>query len=122
MNARSAEPRVLIFSLRNIFPTALFRCPHYEFEDIICEIDSAELWAPTLDAKSLRSTFAMRLAFHAPITLNPGIRGIPAKTDYDLFFAICGGIATPYDLLMLNAVGNAKDKCRTSICLVDELW
>ena len=39
IETRPGNPRVLIFSLRNTFPKALFRCPHYEFEDIICEID-----------------------------------------------------------------------------------
>src|SRR5712664_3317729 len=122
MNSQLAKPRVLIFSLRNIFGKALFRCPHYEFEDLICEIDSAELLAPELDPYSARSTFALRVAYHAPVTLNPGIRKIPAKTRYDVFFTVCGGSASPFDLLVLNAVSNVRDMCRTSVCLVDELW
>jgi Glycosyl transferases group 1 len=122
METRPNNPRVLIFSLRNIFPRALFRCPHYEFEDIICEIDSAELWAPEVNPYSARSTLAMRLAYHAPVLLNPGIRGIPRETDYDIFFTICGGLASPYDLLMVDAVSNARKMCRKSVCLVDELW
>src|SRR6266481_4768118 len=122
MGTQPGEPRVLIFSLRNIFPKALFRCPLYEFEDTICEIDSAELLAPQLDPYSMRSTFAMRLAYHAPVTLNPGIRRISPKTHYDMFFAVCGGLASPYDLLMINAVSHVRDMCRTSVCLVDELW
>jgi Glycosyl transferases group 1 len=113
------KPRVLIFSLRNIFGKALFRCPHYEFEDIICEIDSAVLLAPEVNSSNRRSTFATRLAYHAPVALNPGIRRIPAKTHYDIFFTIC---AFPQDLLMVNAVGNVRDMCGTSVCLVDELW
>jgi hypothetical protein len=110
---------VLIFSLRNVFPKALFRCPHYEFEDIICETDSAELWAPALDPSNTRSTLATRLAYHAPLTLNPGIPKIPTKIHYDIFFTICG---FPQDLLMVNAVSNMRDICRSSVCLVDELW
>src|SRR5215469_582458 len=113
------KPRVLIFSLRNIFGKALFRCPHYEFEDIICDIDSAALLAPQVDSSSTRSTFATRLAYHAPVRLNPGIPRIPEKTHYDLFFTICG---YPQDLLMVNAVGNMRDICGTSVCLLDELW
>ena len=69
MDAQRSEPRVLVYSLRNIFGKALFRCAHYEFEDIICEIDSAELLAPELDPHSAHSRFAMRLAYHAPVTL-----------------------------------------------------
>ena len=122
MENRHSNPRVLIFSLRNIFPRALFRCPHYEFEDIICEIDSADLLAPKVDPYSGRSTLAMRLAYHAPVLLNPGIRRIPTKARYDIFFTVCGGLASPYDLLMIDAVSNVRDMCRKSVCLVDELW
>jgi hypothetical protein len=119
LDTRPDTPRVLIFSLRNIFGNALFRCPHYEFEDIIGEIDSATLLAPTVDASTKRSAFATRLAYHSSFTLNPGIRKIPAETPYDIFFTICG---FPHDLLMVNAVSNLRDICRTSVCLVDELW
>jgi hypothetical protein len=119
MDTQPRKPRVLIFSLRNIFRKALFRCPHYEFEDIICEIDSAELLAPEVDPSNRRSTFATRLAYHAPVRLNPGIPRIPAEIHYDIFFTICG---FPQDLLMVNAVSNVRDICRTSVCLVDELW
>lgn len=118
-DSQSRKPRVLIFSLRNIFGRALFRCPHYEFEDIICEVDSAVLLAPEVDASSMRSKFATRLAYHAPVRLNPGISRIPEKTRYDIFFTICG---FPQDLLMVNALGDLRNVCRTSICLVDELW
>jgi hypothetical protein len=59
------------------------------------------------------------LAYHAPIALNPGIRPIHEKTRYDLFFTICG---YPQDLLMVNAVKNVRGLCRTSVCLLDELW
>ena len=119
MDIQPRKPRVLIFSLRNIFPNALFRCPHYEFEDIICEIDSAELLAPEVDPSNMRSTFATRLAYHAPVALNPGIPRIQAKIRYDIFFTICGHVQ---DLLMVNSLGNIRDICRTSVCLVDELW
>ena len=119
MDTQPRKPRIVIFSLRNIFGKALFRCPHYEFEDLICQIDSAVLLAPALDSSSTRSKFATRLAYHAPITLNPGIQKIPAKTHYDVFFTICG---FPQDLLMVNSVSNVKDLCGTSVCLLDELW
>jgi len=46
METQPDKPRVLIFSLRNIFGKALNRGPHFEFEDIICETDSVELVAP----------------------------------------------------------------------------
>ncbi len=120
MDAKIDKPRVLIFSLRHIFGKALFRCAHFEFEDIIREIDSAELYAPKIDAfNNRRSSFAIRLAYHAPILLNPGIQKISPERHYDIFFTICG---YPQDLIMFNALGNVRDICKTSVCLLDELW
>jgi Glycosyl transferases group 1 len=119
MEAQRGTPRVLIFSLRNIYGKALFRCPHFEFEDLICEMDSADLLAPKLDPSSARSSFATRLAYHAPVILNPGLRTIPAKQKYDMLFTVCG---YPQDLIMFNAIGNLRDVCKTSVCLLDELW
>jgi hypothetical protein len=115
----TGKPRVLIFSLRNIFGKSLSRCPHYEFEDIICNIDSAELLAPELDPASRRANIATRLAYRAPVTLNPGIKRPSLKGPYDLLFTIC---AWPQDLIMFNAVSSLKDICKTSVCLLDELW
>src|SRR5215467_1458913 len=119
VGTQSGNARVLIFSLRNIYGKALFRCPHHEFEDIICEIDSAELLAPTVDPSKRFPAFATRLAYHAPIALNPGIQRSHARKDYDIFFTMCG---FPQDLLMVNAIRDVRDACGTSVCLLDELW
>lgn len=119
MDTRSGQPRALIFSLRNIFGKALFRCPHFEFEDIICQIDNAELLAPTVDASGWRSSAAIRLAYHVPVLLKPGIQCKPAEKHYDILFAVCG---YPQDLVMFNAVSNLRDICGASVCLLDELW
>src|ERR1017187_4476720 len=95
------KPRILMFSQRNIFSKALFRSALYEFEDIICQIDSVDLLAPQVDLLNLRHKIAKRIAFHAPIALNPGIPKLHIKAHYDLFLAICGA---PADLLMLSAI------------------
>jgi hypothetical protein len=110
---------VLIFSQRNIFGNALFRCPHYEFEDTICQVDSAEIIAPIVDPSNLRQQFARRVAYRAPVFLNPGIPPMELKASYDVFLAVCG---YPQDLLMLNAITNLREACKTLVCLVDELW
>jgi hypothetical protein len=117
--AQTRSPRILIFSQRNIFKKALFRCAHYEFENIISQIDSVELLAPELDLSTRRQAIAKRIAFHAPIALNPGIERTRPKAHYDLFLAVCGA---PTDLLMVDAVRNWREACKTSICLIDELW
>jgi Glycosyl transferases group 1 len=119
METRPGTPRVLIFSLRNIFGKALFRCPHFEFEDLICEIDAAELLAPKLDPSSRRASLATRLAYNTPVLLNPGVPKISPRGQYDILFTICG---YPQDLIMFNAVENLRDVCRKSVCLLDEIW
>jgi len=112
-------PRILIFSQRNIFGKALFRCPLYEFENIISQIDSVELLAPTADPCTFRNRTANSLGYHAPIMLNPKIQSQKPKITYDVFFAVCGA---PTDLLMVNAVHDLRHSCKISVCLMDELW
>lgn len=118
--ANSGQPRVLVFSQRNIFKNYLFRCPHHEFEDLICQMDTADMLAPQVDqAISRRYKLAKKIAWHAPIALNPGLPKTTVDKKYDLLFTVCG---SPVDLLMLNAVDNWKSIAKTSVCLVDELW
>ena len=111
-------PRILLFSQRNI-SRALFHCPHYEFEDVICQIDSTELFAPNANPSSLRYGVAKRLAYHLPVTMNPGIQRLEGRPHYDLFFTVCGG---PSDLLAVDAALNWRHLCNTSAVLIDELW
>jgi len=119
MAPQSHKSRTLIFSLRNIFRNDLFRCPLYEFEDIVSQIDHAEIVAPQGDPFSRRNQFANRLAFHAPITLKSGLQKLEPNKHYDLFLAVCG---SPRDLIMVDAVSHLKDACTTKVCLMDELW
>lgn len=113
------NPRVLVFSYRNIFKTPLFRCPHYEFEDVISEIDSVDLMAPQADPYGFRHQFSKRVGYRVPVALNPGIARMTVEKQYDVFFTVCG---QPQDLLFANAALNWKDICKTSICLIDEFW
>ena len=111
--------RGLIFSHRNIFKSTLFRCPHYEFEDVISEIDAVDMIAPQADPSGFRHQFSKRVGYRLPVTLNPGIKRSHVGKQYDVFFTVCG---QPQDLLFLNAALNWKDICKTSICLIDEFW
>lgn len=114
------QPRVLVFSQRQISKNVLYRCPHHEFEDIICQIDSADVLAPAVEKSfNLRYKIAKRLAWHSPVVLNPGLPNIKVSKKYDLFFMVCG---SPVDLLMVNTITNWGEFAKASICLVDELW
>lgn len=116
---QTERPRTLIFSQRNLSKCLPFRCCHFEFEDIISQIDSVELLAPRFDPSNWRNTLAKQLVYHTPLTLNPGIPQTPIEEGYDLFLAICGD---PTELLRINALGNWRAKCKKAVCLIDELW
>jgi glycosyltransferase involved in cell wall biosynthesis len=119
MHQKEQKPRILIFSQRNSSKRLPFRCAHFEFEDIIAQIDSVDLLAPCFDVSTRRHAIVKQIAYHVPIALNPGIQSSQCKTDYDLFLAICGD---PTDLLRVNSLGNWREKCRKAVCLIDELW
>jgi glycosyltransferase involved in cell wall biosynthesis len=114
-----SSPRVLVFSQRNLAQIQPFRCAHFEFEDVIAEIDSVDILAPRFSNTSARYNRAKQLAYKTPIKLNPGMPSSSIDSGYDLFFAICGN---PTDLLSIHALGDWRSKCKKAVCLIDELW
>lgn len=118
------QQRILLFSHRNLAndpaKSVLFRCPHYEFEDIICETDAVDLVAPGPGRwHSRRHAVAKGIAWHLPLILNPGVAASKISRKYDLFFTICG---SPVDLLAVNALDGWQTMAKQSVCLMDELW
>jgi len=97
----------------------MFRCPHYEFEDVISQVESSELLAPDFTPGGFRYNFAKRVAYHSPFSPNPGIKRIEGDDRYDLFFAVCG---QPSDLIIVDAAFDWRRHCRASVCLIDEFW
>lgn len=113
------KPRTLVFSLRNIFGSDLFRCPHFEFEDIITQIDDAEIFAPKADPNSRRNQIANWVAFHGPARFRAEIEKKKVNGSWDLFFAICGH---PRDLIYLDAAHEWQSACTVKVCMMDEIW
>src|SRR4051812_47997700 len=93
-----SRARTLIFSQRNLSSIQPFRCAHFEFEDVIADIDDADFLNPPFNPNTRRQRFTKQLAYHTPFQLNPGIQKIPLEKQYDLFFAICGN---PTDVLRI---------------------
>jgi hypothetical protein len=116
----STKPRICMFSLRNLVRHVAW-CADYEFEDLICEVDDAELLAPESHPWfAFGRKLTNQLAHHVSIAnLNPGIRKIRLDKSYDVFLAIC---QSPRDLLFLNAIKGWRQSCRTSVCWLGELW
>lgn len=51
--------------------------------------------------------------------VNPGLQGVRLTQEYDLFVALCQDYS---DLPYLNAIRGWRDRCKTSVCWIDELW
>jgi hypothetical protein len=92
----------------------------YEFEDIICQVDSTDLLAPKPNKWFVRGTrLAQRVAASSKFVINPGIQKIDLKNKYDLFVAI---LQFPRDLINMKAIEGWRDHCKTAICWINEIW
>ena len=100
-------------------------CSNYEFEDVIGEIDQVErLHLEPGYAHEMRKWFARRVIWkpglqHLSQYVNPGLRPIVLKKEYDLFIFIC---MNPSDLVYLSAVKGWKEQCRRKVCYMVEFY
>ncbi|MDT8303792.1 MAG: glycosyltransferase, partial [Sedimentisphaerales bacterium] len=114
------EARICVFSQRHL-QQLLSASGDYEFEDLLCEFDDVDILTaqPSHGFKTIgriSNQLARRTSFAC---LNPGVIKQRIDRDYDLFFA---KFLLHRDLLSLNALKNWKERCRTSICWLAEVW
>ena len=116
----TTNSRMCIYSQRNL-TKHVSRCVNYEFEDLICEIDDADLISPSFYRINQIKQIVRKCENKLNLTcyLKPNINRVHVKKNYDLFFALC---QSPYDLLSLNAVDGWKKHCRITVCWIDEIW
>jgi hypothetical protein len=119
------SPRVLVPTARD-FTRRAFQCGLYEAQDVLCEVDDVELLRlrPRPGAAfPLRERWQRRLLYRDVsrklVFANPGLERVRLTQDYDLFVAVC---ANYWDLLYLNAIEGWRDRCRTTVCWLDEMW
>lgn len=115
------EKRILLFSQRNIATHWLSTCAIYEFEDIICDIDSVKMLSA---GRAAWFNHGMRIAnnkylMRSGMVLNPGVSETKITGDYEMFFAYC---QYPKELLYVDSVKGWKNHCKKSVCWLDEIW
>jgi len=118
---QNLRPRILLYSERNLYEREVWRCPFYEFENILQEIDSVDLLAPSRTRwyeDRLRVSLRLGNYLKTPI-VSPGIAPIKLDKDYDAFFTV---IEKPGEALNIKAIKGLKDRCKTSICWVAEFY
>jgi hypothetical protein len=69
-----------------------------------------EYWHRRLAAKDVSGILA---------GINPGLRKVRLKKDYDLFLFCC---PVWLEAMYVNAVDGWRDHCKTSVCWINELW
>ena len=120
---RAPKLRICMPSLRSISREA-FRCSLYEAQDVLAETNDVDL----IDLQPgpqfrRRDLWHRRLLFRGWLPslarTNPGLQTVRLTQDYDLFIASC---QNTWDLMYLNAIEGWKDRCKVSICWVDEIW
>jgi hypothetical protein len=119
---RPAPPRVLVFSQRNI-EIHLWEAPQMEFEDVICEMDSATLVAPPLSWTSTASMWASRA--HNGVLRALGrtrrwpYRRVRIQDEYELFFI---SFHFPHHVTLVDRFRGVRERCRKMACHIIEIW
>jgi hypothetical protein len=99
----------------------LSACGDYEFEDLICSFDNADIFTAH-SSRGFKTTrrFANQLTRRTQLAcLNPGVKNLTIEKDYDLFFA---KFLLHEDLLSLNALKKWRQHCRFAVCWLAEAW
>jgi hypothetical protein len=96
----------------------------YEAQDILAECDDVEfIELKPAGSYDFKSRWMRLLAYHDATrqltTFNPGLQRVRLTRDYELFLHVCSWWT---DVWNINAIEGWKDRCRTTICWLDEFW
>lgn len=120
-NTDKRPARILIVSSRG-FNSAAASCGCYEFEDLVCDFDDADLFAPVNTHDLWRKMYRLakyigrsdRLA--AKITPYP--KEFIIEHEYELLLVI---VHNAWDLQLINSIQGWQTKCRHVACLITEI-
>ena len=113
-----------MWSLRNI-QNFVYNACLYEFEDIIDEVDNADILSPP--QYDPLGHFIKRVAVHKTkytgafslTSVNPYVSAIELAYDYDVYFVI---LDFPWSLSSINLLKNWRRRCRFVVCYIVEIW
>lgn len=122
--ARQKDSRVLTWSLRNIQNFVYNSCL-FEFEDIISEVDKADIYSPPqFDAagRVLNKTIVSTTRHVKPLpltSLNPYRKSESLDREYDMYFVT---LDFPWYGSSINLMKDWRKKCKTAVCYIVEIW
>jgi hypothetical protein len=106
------------------FKKVAFQAGLYEAQDVLAAIDDVDL-IPMVPGPGLRlrEQWQRRLLWHDVsrrlIFCNPGLRPVRLDHDYELFILVCQNW---WDLPYVNALQGWRDRCRVTVCYLDEIY
>ena len=117
------KPRICMPTF-SAFARNAFRTVFHEAQDVLIGCDDVEMiHLEPSSGFAFKEKWLMELVYRDVsrrlVFLNPGLRPVRLKRDYDLFMLVC-----PWwqDVWYANAIQGWWDHCRTSVCWIDELW
>lgn len=114
------NPRILIVSQRGYY-MPMFRCGAFEFEDMICAVDNADLLLPTHDW-SLRDRLFDRISRHGNVRIFTRPRLVIPQIDryYDMLFV---DVCMSNELCDLEPIYDVlHEHSRLAVCYIEEMW
>ena len=114
------NPRILVVSQRGYY-MPMFRCSSFEFEDVICAVDDADLLLPTHD-RLFRDRLFDRIAHYGKVRILTRPRLVIPKIErfYDVLLVNVGGYNQLSDLEPIWET--LREHCRLAVCYIAEMW
>lgn len=115
---------ILVVSVRG-FRFQAANCCIYEFEDLLTDIESAQLYVPNPVKRFDNARRIYRTAkylggsdrFAAKVAPFP--QELSLDREYDLMFAV---LDNPWQFHLLETIKGWRDKCRHTACFIAEMW
>ncbi|MEM9273084.1 MAG: glycosyltransferase [Cyanobacteria bacterium P01_F01_bin.143] len=116
------QPRTLILSVRNL-RSQVANCCIYAWEDLLCDIEGAQLYSPTSEYPLSRKIYRAARSISGSDKFARAIGNfpneLPLDREYDLLFVV---IDCPWQLYLINSIKGWREKFRHAVCYVVEAW
>ena len=114
--------RILVVSVRG-FRFQAANCCIYEFEDLLCNLESADIYIPTKDFNWARKIYRATKYLSRSDRLADRLASFPQELsldrEYDLLFAV---LDNPWQMHLINSIQGWRDKFRHRACYIAEMW
>jgi hypothetical protein len=122
VSSSKAKAHTLILSQRNIIYQAANSCL-YDAEDLICEVEGADLIAPKpsvfISRKLSRGRELLSRAIEIERAIELLARQFDLEQEYDLLFL---SLDNPWEAITINSIKNWRKKFGKIACYIGEIW